>query len=649
MLRVSIVGLVDDSVRITELLQDHGAVQVMPYVSEEPERRLSEITDLQAKALKADELASGLRSALDFMEKQNQVKKGALGTFIGWRYRVGSAEYDGFIAGGEAKARRIIELTQAEEQLIASVTSEIKNVDADIEKLIPWTSLPVAAAEFQVLKKHDFLFVSSERTRNASSLDEIVKEMEYPVAHETVSSVAGKEYSAIAVGKENAQEAARHLATKGFDVINLPEGTAPPEIEIKKLRDRKTSLESALEKAKADALKLVELRPEAFCLHDHYANEKSRYETAGGFVSTNSAFAIDGWIRKDSLRALENDLKTKVPSAAILSRPPEEGEDIPVDLINKGIMGPFESVTRIMGLPRQGTVDPTPLLAVFFFIYFGTCMGDVVYGVIMTVLGLVMLKKLKTQGMGTQLLQLLVVGGIATIVMGAAFGGYFGDLLSKYIKPLWFDPMSEQGPIIFLSFAFGMGVVQILFGMAIKAWDNARQGKWLSAIYDQGFWVLLLLGVGLLLGGSALGPGYSAAGKWMASAGALGLVLTQGRHQKSVLLKLGSGIVSLYNITSYMSDIVSYSRLFGLGFTSIVIGMVINYMAKMTLAIPVVGYVFFVLILVAGHMFNLFINITGAFIHSSRLQYVEFFGKFADFGGTKFTPFRRSNKYVDID
>ncbi len=135
----------------------------------------------------------------------------------------------------------------------------------------------------------------------------------------------------------------------------------------------------------------------------------------------------------------------------------------------------------------------------------------------------------------------------------------------------------------------------------------------------------------------------------MSIAGAAGLVLTQGRHHKNPVMKLGGGIVGLYNITSYMSDVVSYSRLFGLGFTSIVIGMVINYMAKMVLEIPIVGYVLFVVILVFGHMFNLFINITGAFIHSSRLQYVEFFGKFADFGGTKYSPFRKFNKYVDID
>ena len=130
----------------------------------------------------------------------------------------------------------------------------------------------------------------------------------------------------------------------------------------------------------------------------------------------------------------------------------------------------------------------------------------------------------------------------------------------------------------------------------------------------------------------------------MSIVGAVGLMLTQGRHHKNPVVRLGSGIVSLYNITSYMSDIVSYSRLFGLGFTSIVIGMVINYMAKMMLGIPVIGYVLFAALLIFGHMFNLFINITGAFIHSSRLQYVEFFGKFADFGGSKFTPFRRFNK-----
>ena len=649
MLRVAIVGLTEESSRISEVMQRHGAVQIEANVEEEPSRRLSDVTDVQAKAMRSEELAMSLKATLDFMDKQQPVKKGMLDTFIGWHYRIGEDEYEKHVAGGEAMAEEISAKARAAEAKLNGISNEIKAIDSEISALKPWRGLDVSFVELKGLKHHSFVIVTYPAGKAGKAIDELLKGFEADAGYTEIARDDRAAFGIIAVSRQDVGTLSQYLAQSGMDSLPMPESRLAPALEIKRLEARKVELAVAEGAAKQEAVRLCELRPAAFCLYDHFSNEKSRFETAGSFLATDRAFAVDGWIRKDLLEGLKKELSVRAPSSVVISRPPEEGEDVPVDLINKGIFAPFEAVTRIMGLPKQGTVDPTPLLAVFFFIYFGTCMGDAVYGVIMAALGILMLRKIKTAGMGTQLLQLLIVGGVATILMGVLFGGYFGDLFSKYMKPVWFDPMSSNGPMMFLVFSFGMGIVQILFGMAIKAWDNLRQGKWLSAIYDQGFWVILLLGSGLLIGGAAIGPGFQEAGKWMSIAGAAGLVLTQGRHHKNPIVKLGSGIVSLYNITSYMSDIVSYSRLFGLGFTSIVIGMVINYMAKMLLGIPYVGYVLFLALLVFGHMFNLFINITGAFIHSSRLQYVEFFGKFADFGGTKYTPFRKFNKYVDID
>lgn len=649
MLRVAIVGLTEDSSRISEILQRHGAVQIEVALEEEPSRRLSEVTDVQAKAMRSEELAMGLKAALDFMDKQQPVKKGMLDTFIGWHYRIGEDEYEKHVSAGEAGAEEISAKARGIETRLNSIYNELKAIDSEVAALKPLSRLDVSFTELRELKHHSFVIVTYPAGRAGKAIDELIKGFDADAAYTEIARDEKAAYGIIAVSKDDAGALSQYLAQSGMDSLPMPESRLAPALEIKRLEARKAELALEEAKAKQEAVKLCEMRPAAFSLYDHFSNEKSRYETAGSFIATDRAFAVDGWIRKDLLDGLKKELSAKAPSAVVMSRAPEEGEDVPVDLINKGIFAPFEAVTRIMGLPKQGTVDPTPLLAVFFFIYFGTCMGDAIYGVIMAGLGILMLRKIKTAGMGTQLLQLLIVGGVATILMGVLFGGYFGDLFIKYLKPLWFDPMSTQGPMMFLAFSFGMGIVQILFGMAIKAWDNLRQGKWLSAIYDQGFWVVLLLGSGLLIGGGAIGPGYQDAGKWMSIIGAAGLILTQGRHHSNPLVKLGSGVVSLYNITSYMSDIVSYSRLFGLGFTSIVIGMVINYMAKMMLEIPYVGYVLFFIVLIFGHMFNLFINITGAFIHSSRLQYVEFFGKFADFGGTKYMPFRKFNKYVDID
>ena len=521
MLRVAVVGLTDDADIISEILQKHGCVQIEAITEEGHTKRLSDETNLQDRAMKAEELAIDLKAALDFMDRQKQVKKGMLSTFIGWHYRIDEDEYLKHVAGGETRAREISELAKQSEGLLNNIANEIKAIDSKVEALRPWTSIEIPTADFTRLKHHSFYFLSADSVKGLKSLDEALKGLEEPAAYQELSRDDRKVYGIIAINKADAQKCLQLLAHEGYDAAEMMDSTLPPAIEIKKLEGRRAELLKAQEPAKQGALKLCDLRPEAFSLYDHYANEKARYETAGGFLATESSFALEGWVRKDLLEGLKQELSRRAASTVVISRKPEDGEDVPVDLINNGIFSPFEAVTRIMGLPRQGSIDPTPLLAVFFFIYFGTSMGDAVYGIIMAALGLLLLKKIKTAGMGTQLLQLLVVGGIATILMGVLFGGYFGDLFSRYLKPLWFDPMSPNGPLLFLGFSFGMGIVQILFGMAIKAWDNARNGKWLSAIYDQGFWAVLLLGVGLLVGGNALGPGYSEAGKWMSIIGAI--------------------------------------------------------------------------------------------------------------------------------
>ena len=650
MLKVAIVGFKDDAACVTDIMQKCGAVQVEPQEAGSPGGgRLDRAVDIQAGISHYESYVQDMKYVLDFMDKHKQIKKSFMASFIGWHYRIGEREYGRHVDGGETLARRITEEARQLDTAIASVNERIKTASHDTEVLGPWKGLGVAPSSYQKAKSVDALFFSKEKSRKDLPLPDVLEAVKGFAAWHEAGSDERNAYCLVLADKAASQAVSEAMAAAGYARVELPWTEERPDEAISRLSRELAELNVELAELLKKASDFCGHRAAAFSLFDHFSNKKAQNETAAGFLASGTAFLLEGWIRKDKLASFEKAVAAAAPRVAVITREPAEDEDVPVDLINKGVFFPFEAVTRIMGLPRQGSIDPTPLLAVFFFIYFGTCMGDAIYGVILTLASLFMMKKIKTAGMGTMLLQLMTAGGIATILFGILTGGYFGDLFSRWIKPLWFDPMSENGPLIFLGYAFAMGAFQVLFWMGIKAWDNLRSGKWLSAIYDQGFWVVLLLGVGLLIGGGALGEVYSKVGKYMSIAGAVGLVLTQGRHQPNVILKLGSGIVSLYNITAFMSDIVSYSRLFGLGFTSIVIGIVINYMAKMLLAVPVVGYLLFLVVLVFGHMFNLLINVTSAFIHSARLQYVEFFGKFADFGGTKFEPFRVFNKYVDID
>ena len=231
------------------------------------------------------------------------------------------------------------------------------------------------------------------------------------------------------------------------------------------------------------------------------------------------------------------------------------------------------------------------------------------------------------------------------MLVGAVTGSWFGDLFG--IAPIWFSPLDN--PLLMLGVSFALGLVQIYVGIGMRLYYNIRQGNLKEAIFDQGLWYPFLTGFLLLLGGSALGnPAMSEVGKWLAIVGAGGLIVTQGRAHKNIIKRLGTGILSLYDLTGYVSDILSYSRLLALGLASSVIAMVVNDMAKRFLSIRFVGWIPMLMILVIGHVFNLAINVIGSYVHSSRLQYVEFYGKFFEGGGRRFRPFNKKTKYIEI-
>ena len=307
-------------------------------------------------------------------------------------------------------------------------------------------------------------------------------------------------------------------------------------------------------------------------------------------------------------------------------------------MVNRGPVAAYDVVTRLYSVPRREELDPTPYMAPFFFIFFGLCMADVGYGVILSLLALFISRKLKLAGMGKQLVDLLFLGGIASVVFGVILGGYWGDLFG--LAPLWFNPLED--PITMLIFCFILGLFHIYFGMGIQAYRNIKAGKPLDALLDQVIWIVFLTSLILI----AI-PQFSAVAKWIVIAGAALLILTQGRRQKGLLKKFFSGLGSLYGITGYLSDVLSYSRLLALSLSTAVIATVINVMGKL-MAGSLIGYLFMALILAGGHLFNMLIGVLGAYVHTSRLQYIEFFGKFFEGGGRVFRPFRVTNKFVDI-
>ena len=253
------------------------------------------------------------------------------------------------------------------------------------------------------------------------------------------------------------------------------------------------------------------------------------------------------------------------------------------------------------------------------------------------------------------MIKLFFYCGISTAVWGALFGGWFGDFIQVFVRTIlgkevvinaiWFNPLDD--PMKLLIFSLALGIIHLFIGMGIKAYMQIKEGNWIDAICDEGFWYFTIIGLIGWLGGGSISQTLPTVGMWLAIIGMAGLLLTGGRHNKG-FGKITGGLSNIYNITSYMSDILSYARLLALGLATGVIAQVVNTMGSL-FGGGVVGLIILLVMFVFGHALNLAINALGAFIHASRLQYVEFFGKFYEDGGEPFNPFRKKTKYIKIE
>ena len=320
-------------------------------------------------------------------------------------------------------------------------------------------------------------------------------------------------------------------------------------------------------------------------------------------------------------------------------RPEEENEQAPVLVQDNRVVEPFQSITNMYSVPNKHELDPNPVMAIFYILFFGLMLSDVGYGLLLTLGCLFFIKKKKYERGEGKLVKLLTYCGVSSVVWGFFFGSFFGDLIP--IKGI-LNPLKDVMPLMGL--ALLLGIVHIYTGMFMKAIQLIREKKVLDAICDIGFWYLLLTGVFLLVVPIVAGDIgiWSEVGKYLAIIGVVGVILTGGRKEKNIFKKCTKGVSSLYDITSYLSDVLSYSRLMALCLSTGVIAQVVNLLGGLVGPIPAI------FVGIIGHGFNLANSALGSYVHTSRLQYVEFFGKFYEGGGKEFTPFKYKNKYTKI-
>ena len=379
--------------------------------------------------------------------------------------------------------------------------------------------------------------------------------------------------------------------------------------------------------------------------------DKSRIRSS--LVSTERAFQFDGWV-PEVAEAEVSSILDKYGCFYEFEEPEEDDDDVPVKFKNKGLFSSAEFITKLYSLPNPHEVDPTSIFTFFYILFFGMMFGDVGYGLIIVIATAILIKKNKVEGAAKKLMNILFYSGLSSVFWGVMFGSYFGDAISVIaktffgktiiIKPLWLDP--GKSAMLFLMVSCGLGILHLFVGMGIDAYKKIKSGQVLSAVNDDFAWYLIVLGAVMTLFGKVVNPGIPRVGKWMLIAGLLMAIILPFFINKGIGKAIG--LWNIYSgLTGNLSDILSYSRLLGLGLASTSIAQVFNFLASMG-GKSVVGVIMFILIFVLGHTLNFAINALGAFVHSCRLQFVEFFGKFYEGGGREFTPFEKNTKYIKV-
>ena len=445
--------------------------------------------------------------------------------------------------------------------------------------------------------------------------------------------------------KSAAEETEALLKDAGFAKVSLGNFSGTVDEELARLEQEEKEIEARQQAIIQETASHVDQLESLKRLYDVLCSEREQKLAMEKAVCSKTVFYAEGWAPDTAEEEIRKRVVKVSPSAALEFTEPAEDEEPPVLLNNSPVVTPYETIVSGFSLPAYHGFDPTNIMMPFFANFMGMMISDAGYGLLL-VLFIPIIIKLCKPGKGMRnLMWILFGGGIATVIWGALYNTWFG--FAPW--PSLFDPMNEALPVMGICVA--MGAIHLFAGLGYAAYMNIKRGKPLDAIADQLSWFLLVLGLILMVLPmfASVPESISEAGKYMAIVGAGIVLVTAGREKsKNPIKRLISGLGALYGATSWVSDLLSYMRLFGMGLATGVIGMVFNQLIGMVAAGGPVLYPLVVVLFVFCHAFNMAINVLGAYVHSCRLQYIEFFGKFYEDGGRPFKPLQATSRYCYI-
>lgn len=572
----------------------------------------------------------------DQVEQEVQRVKGMLGVIKRYQGKQSlfavrpEVDYAQFLTENPQTKQLEQEVENIASQLSSQQTQEAA-LRSQMEQYAPWLLLDIPVDQLRPTKYAVF----HTGYGATSALQAIEAAAQENGAHVQVLG-SGSEGQAILLTCHRDYEDAMMDAVKaqGFTPAALPNVDGLISDAYKSCEEKLSEISKSEETLIQRLSELAKRKQELEMLYDQYKVKSERMSVS--FTETQETFYLEGWVRSDRMDKVQKAVAKVTDAYDLTFYDPQEGENPPTVTKNNRFISQFETITDMFSRPEPGGIDPNPVMGPWYWIIFGLMMGDAGYGLMMLVLIGAFIKLKKPRGEFGKLVNVLFLSSFTTILWGVLFGSYFGETW----HPILFVPLDN--PVQMLVFCLVIGVLHIFSGMILKMYDDIRQGHFWDAIFDQLSWMVLITGLGLLFL-----PATQKAGAVMAIAGAVVILFTAGRSNKNIFGKMTGGLLGLYNITSYMSDILSYSRILALSLATGVVGMVMNLLAGMVQG-SIIGFILSLLIYIVGHVFNLAMGLLSAYVHDSRLQYIEFFNKFYDGGGTSFVPLSINTEHVDV-
>ena len=634
MKHLRLLGMESEREALLKAMQDMECVEISSIDGSE-EALKSGFAKPDDKALmSAQEASRAYRTALASLDRFAPEKKGM------FRKRQGVSRAAFFSAESEENARTAAETINKDTRRLGEIESERTKNEALRATLAPWLTVdaPLGGADGALA----VFFGTAGLNVTDDALKALADSLDGLLTWQQASSDRALRYLLVMCHGSVKERALSALRDLGFSTVSFRGMTGTAKENDKALAENLATLEKERQEIEQRIAGLGGKREALLEASDRAAIALRREEAKSRLVGTDKVFLLEGWLPADRCAEIEKTLKPF--TCAIETREPTEDEypQVPVQLKNNKLTQPLNMVTEMYSLPAYGTLDPNPLMAPFFILFYGIMMADMGYGLLMMIASVIISKKYRPKGTSGELFSLLGLCGISTFIMGALTGGFFGDFLTQLVAivspgtvfalPKLFDPLDDLTMILIGSMALGM--VQIVTGMAISLIEKCKRKKFLDAFFEEITWWIVFIGIALL----ALGKG--AAVLYVGCALVLLGPIVQGKGWG----KLTGVFGSLYNhVTGYFGDILSYTRLMALMLAGSVIAQVFNMLAAMP-----GNVIAFIIISMLGNAMNFGLNLLGCYVHDLRLQCLEFFNKFYVDGGKPFRPMTLDTEYVDL-